>query len=71
MLSLDELCYDKMEKVVRRRSQEEHYEIATFSKNRMCCLTLVRNTFTRVQRANVRKTYATKYLQNDLGEKMN
>ena len=71
MLSLHDLYYDKMKKVVRRHSQEEQFEIATFYKNRMCCFPKVRSTFIRVQCANVRKTWAREYLQNGLGEKMN
>jgi hypothetical protein len=30
LLSPEEVCYDKMKKVVRRHSQEEHFEINTF-----------------------------------------
>ena len=30
LLSLEEVCYDKMKKNVRRYSQEEQFEIATF-----------------------------------------
>ena len=30
LLSLEEVCYDKMKKVVRRHSQEEQFEIVTF-----------------------------------------
>ena len=32
LLSLEELYYDEMKKNVRRHSQEEHFEIATFRK---------------------------------------
>ena len=70
MLSLDELYYDQMQKVVLRALQEEQFEFATFSKNEMCCFTRVRSTFTRVQCANVRKAWATEYLQNGLDEKV-
>ena len=54
MLSLDELYYDKMQKVVLRALQEEQFKFATFSKNKMCCFTLVRSTFTRVKCARPR-----------------
>ena len=55
MLPLHDLYYDKMRKLVRRHSQEEQFEIATFKKNRMCCFTMVGSAFARVQCANVRK----------------
>ena len=32
LLSLHDLYYDKMKKIVRRHSQEEQFEIATFYK---------------------------------------
>ena len=69
-MSLDELYYDEVKKVVLRALQEAQFEFATFSKNKMCCFTFVRTTFTKVQCANVRKTWAREYLQNGLGEKI-